>query len=87
MLQSQESDRNLFVRIFSNELLDVTHLDEHPVTWREVEVVRPLNDETRDVRGKHDARGDDTLTSAVGKPGEDPEHQLATKHSDWCKDP
>ena len=70
-----------------NYLPIITHLDEHPVTRREVKVVWPLNDETHNVGGKHDARVDDALASTVSKPGEDPEHQLTTEHNDWCNHP
>ena len=71
----------------SSEILGVTHFNENPITGREIEVVRPLYDETSNVGGEHDARGDDTLAPAVSKPGEDPEHELTGKHNDWCYHP
>ena len=64
-----------------------SHFDEHPVARREVEVVRPLNDEPCDVGGKHDPRGDDAPTSVVGEHGREPVQQAAGEHDHWGDDP
>ena len=76
------------VKFQSSLFLSVSsHFDEHPVARREVEIVRPLDDESRDVGGEHDPRGDDAPAPLVGEHGGEPVQQLASKHGHRGDDP
>ena len=45
------------------------HFNEHPVARREIEVMRPLYDEPRNVGGEHDPRGDDAPAHVIHEHG------------------
>ena len=63
------------------------HFDEHPIARREVEIVRPLDDEPRDIGGEHDARGDDASAPLVGEHGGESVQELAGIHGHRRDDP